>query len=141
MQLNKHEWGIPMYNPKAKVRELIKSKAFTTPKAKYTYFMEQAEIDKKWVPGCASYKLDYNWKNNPDFRLGKMGLGLTTKRETTLAEIYSKSKYPEKCSPGPAAYDNHTQKLKQMPKIPGNYANDAKRKVFIDDVQALSNTS
>ena len=64
-------------------------------------------MDKKWIPGPPAYKLDYNWKNNPDFQHAKMGLGLKTKRETAFGEIISRGKVPEKTSPGPAAYENH----------------------------------
>jgi len=68
-------------------------------------------MDKKWVPGTGKYKLDYNWKNNPDFVHSKMGLGLTTDRKTLLGEIFYKCEKPENTSPGPAAYENHEVKL------------------------------
>jgi hypothetical protein len=45
-------------------------------------------MDKKWVPGAGKYKLEYSWKDNPDFRNSKMGLGLTTERKTLLGEIF-----------------------------------------------------
>jgi hypothetical protein len=45
-------------------------------------------MDKKWVPAPGKYKLEYSWKNNPDFQLSKMGLGLTTERKTPFGEIF-----------------------------------------------------
>ena len=70
-----------------------------------------------------------------------MGLGLKTERRTFLGQIHADAKVLEHTSPGPAAYENHKEKLKNLPRVSGGFVAKNKRKGFIDAANFLSTSS
>jgi len=56
---------------------------------------------------------------------------------TIAGELIEKHKCPEKSSPGPARYDNHSAKLKNLTRTPGNYLVKEERVTFVDAAQRL----
>ena len=102
------------------------------------FYCTQSHQDKAWVGGSPTYHHDFDWKADPKFKFSKM---LIKKRLSIAGEIEHTAKFKEKTSPGPCGYGNHEAKLKNYPKVNGNYKQQDKYKHFIDDAQSLSKIS
>jgi hypothetical protein len=91
--------------------------------------------DKAWVPGPDNYMKAEVWTDDPTHRFDKF---LKNKRTTVAGELEIKNKKPETSSPGPAAYNNHEAKLKNLNKTIGMYTYRQKRKNYFDSMVELS---
>lgn len=113
--LKKEEFGIPLYNPKAMVRDLIPVETHQYAKTKREFFTDQAIKDNKWCPGVGHNfnEKDTDWTKNPSFKYSKFR---SAKRITIAGELEIKNARKETTSPGPAGYDHGNQKLKNMNK-------------------------
>ena len=81
-----------------------------------------------------TYFSKLSWANNPTNRTGRF----SKKEKITIAgEIEKNSKVTEKTNPGPCRYDNHQAKLKNLPKVKGNYLFKQSRVTFMEDAIRL----
>ena len=88
-----------------------------------------------WVPDPNKYSKLPEWEANPRFKYSKMTTG---KRITIAGELINNSKVLEKCTPGPAAYDNHLRKLDVLPRIRAVCKVNEERKTWIDSAVSES---
>jgi len=107
--LKNKPWGIDHYEPKAVVEDSIPPEAHTWDKAKRQFFTEDASKAYGPIPGGGHYHRQLQWAMNPVSPTAKF---FKTRRDTVAGEIMHKAKFPEKTSPGCAAYNNGEQKLK-----------------------------
>lgn len=91
--------------------------------------------DKAWVPGSPHYGNIDVWSEDPSHRFDKF---LKNKRTTVAGELEIKNKKKETSSPGPAAYNNHAQKIHNLDRTKGMYTYRQKRKNYFDSMQELS---
>ena len=91
-------------------------------------FCEQASKRADKVPAADKYQNLIDWKTMPTSRNIKF---YTDKRNMIAEEIIHKSKFPEKSSPGPAAYDHYDSWKYQQKSPKGNCKNKEDRITFV----------
>jgi hypothetical protein len=104
--MKKEEFGIPLYEPKAMVKDLLPVHTHAFVKKKREFFTTQAARENQWVPGADTYhkKEDYDWGLVSKNRFSKFKCN---KRTTIAGELEIKHSKLETSSPGPCKYDNH----------------------------------
>ena len=98
-------FGVPNYNPRNPLRNLVPAETHKVPKNKRSTFTEEIPKLTQIVPGPGKYPMDkyYNKKNWLDGRKKKFE---TEKKNTFLDQIISKNKSPEKSAPGAPTYNS-----------------------------------
>jgi hypothetical protein len=81
-----------------------------------------------------TYFSKLSWANNPTNRTGRFS---KNEKISIAGEIERKAKIVEKTNPGPCRYDNHQAKLKNLPKVKGNYTFKQSRVTFMEEAIRL----
>ena len=130
--LKKPAFGFDQYEPTPTHKYTFPVKTHVAAKAKRRMFCEEASKRADKIPAATKYQSAIDWNKNPESRNYKFN---KTDRDTIADTIIKKSKKPEKCSPGPAAYNSYDNWKYNLAKPHGQYLQNKEKRITFMETQ------